>query len=274
MGMSAGTQGAQGAQQHYHVRALERALDLLGAFSVAEPELSFSELSSRVDLPKSTTVRLLSILEERGYLERSLDTERYRIGIRAFEIGSIYIQTLRLETEAHPYLERLAADLNQTANLAVLDDGQIVHVAVVAPNRSIRFYATIGQREFAHCTGLGKALLAHQPAGVVEDIARRWGLPRRTDRTITTLDALNAELVLICERGHAIDAEESEPGLTCIAAPVRDDRNRVVAALSVSGQSVEYDEPARSAFIAAITEAAGQVSARLGNPEQLNGDRA
>jgi DNA-binding IclR family transcriptional regulator len=265
--------GTQGAQQHYHVRALERALDLLGAFSVAEPELSFSELAARVDLPKSTTVRLLSILEERGYLQRSPETERYRIGIRAFEIGSIYLQTLRLETEAHPFLERLAAETNQTANLAVLDQGQIVHVAVVAPNRSIRFYATIGQRESSHCTGLGKALLAYQPADVVEEVARRWGLPRRTDRTITTIDGLQAELARIREQGYAIDAEESEPGLTCIAAPVWDDRNRVVAALSVSGQSAEYDEPARGAFIAAITEAAGQISARLGNPGQVTASR-
>jgi DNA-binding IclR family transcriptional regulator len=266
--------GAQSAQQHYHVRALERALDLLGAFSVNEPELSFSELSARVDLPKSTTVRLLSILEERGYLERSPDTERYRIGIRAFEIGSIYIRTLRLETEAHPHLERLAAELNQTANLAVLDQGQIVHIAVVAPNRSIRFYATIGQREAAHCTGLGKALLAYQPAETVEEIARRWGLPRRTGRTITTIEGLHAELAGIRAQGYAIDAEESEPGLTCIAAPVRDDRNRVVAALSVSGQSAEYQEPARSDFIVAVTEAAGQISARLGNPQHLLVNRA
>ncbi len=271
--MASGSHTAPGAQQHYPVRALERALDLLGAFSVSEPELSFSELAARVDLPKSTTVRLLSILEERGYLERSPETERYRIGVRAFEIGSIYIQTLRLETEAHPYLERLAQELNQTANLAVLDQGQIVHIGVVAPNRSIRFYATIGQREFAHCTGLGKALLAYQPEEVIDQITHRWGLPRRTERTITTPDALRTELARIREQGYAVDAEESEPGLTCIAAPVRDDRNRVVAALSVSGQSAEYEEPARSAIIEAITEAAGQISARLGNQGHLMANR-
>lgn len=255
---------ATGAQ-NYHVRALERALDLLDAFSILEPELSFSDLAARVNLPKSTVVRLLSILEERGYVERSAETDRYRIGIRAFEIGSIYIQSTRLEAEAQPFLKELAQECNQTANLAVLDQGEIVHITVVAPSRPIRFYATIGQRDAAHCTGLGKALLAGLSDEELEAVIARRGLTQRTDRTVSTMSELSAQLAEIRERGYAIDDEESVPGLTCIAAPIRDDKDRVVASVSVSGQSAEFGEPHLSRHIEAVKNASRLISIRLGN---------
>lgn len=251
--------------QHYHVRALERALDLLDSFSIAEPELTFTDLAARVDLPKSTTFRLLSILEQRGYVERSPETERYRIGIRAFEIGSIYIQSTRIEAEAQPYLKELAERCNQTANLAVLDQGEIVHISVVAPSRPIRFYATIGQRDAAHCTGLGKALLAGVTDEELAAIIERRGLPRRTERTVDSIDALRAQLEVVRARGYAIDDEESVPGLTCIAAPIRDDKDRVVASVSISGQSAEFTEPKLTRYIDAVKHAARQISTRMGN---------
>jgi DNA-binding IclR family transcriptional regulator len=240
-------------------------LDLLDAFSIAEPELSFSELVSRIDLAKSTTFRLISILEERGYLERSPDTDRYRIGIRAFEIGSIYIQSTRLEAEAQPFLQELARSCNQTANLAVLDKDQIVHIAVVAPDRPIRYYATIGQREAAHSTGLGKALLSDHEDDQLAAFSERVGLPEKTERTITDLQRLRTHLAHVREQGYAIDDEESVPGLTCIAAPIRDERDRIVAAVSVSGPIFDFTPAARPELIEAVLAASKSISARMGN---------
>jgi DNA-binding IclR family transcriptional regulator len=251
--------------QHYHVRALERALDLLDAFTISEPELSFSELVSRIDLAKSTTFRLIAILEERGYLERSPDTDRYRIGIRAFEIGSIYIQSTQIEAEAQPFLHQLALTCNQTANLAVLDHDQIVHIAVVAPDRPIRYYATIGQREYAHSTGLGKALLCDHDDEQLARLAEHMGLPKKTERTIVDLDKLSAHLAHVREQGYAIDDEESVLGLTCIAAPIRDERNRIVAAVSVSGPLFDFSAEQRPELIDAVLNASKSISARMGN---------
>jgi IclR family KDG regulon transcriptional repressor len=267
---------------NYQVRALERALDLLDAFSIAESELAFSDLAARVDLPKSTTFRLLAILEERGYVERSPETERYRIGLRAFEIGSIYLQTMRLEREAQPFLRRLAQECNQTANLAVLDAGEIVHIAVVPPNRPIRFYATIGQRDSAHCSGLGKSLLADLEDDDLAAVVARRGLARRTDRTIDTIEALRAHLAQVRAQGFAIDEEESVPGLTCVAAPIRDARDVTVASVSISGPSAEFGEAGLPVYITAVGAAARLISERLGNgihavgsrgfaPEELSG---
>jgi DNA-binding IclR family transcriptional regulator len=263
---------AQGSQ-HYHVRALKRALDLLDAFSLSSPELSFTELVERVDLPKSTAVRLLAMLEDRHYVERSPETDRYRIGIRAFELGSIYIQTLRLEVESHLYLQRLAQDCNQTANLAVLDEGEIVHLVVVTPNRPIHFSAKPGQRDSAHGSGLGKVLLTALSDVELDRVVELRGLPQRTERSITSLDALRAHLAEVRQQGYAIDDEEVVEGLICVAAPILNDRGRVAGAVSVSGQSHEFGEPNRSRYIEAVRHTAAGISARLGYAVQMTDDR-
>jgi DNA-binding IclR family transcriptional regulator len=256
------------AHPQYQVRALERSLQILGAFSLEQPELSLSDLSMATDLPPSTALRLLTILAQFGYVEKSPDTDRYRIGVGMFERGSIYIQSTTVEAEAAGPLEALARETNQTASLGVLDRTDIVHIAVYQPDRAIRYYAPVGQREMAHCTGLGKALLSGLRDEEVEEIVAQRGLPGRTDRTITTISALRANLSEIRERGHAIDNEESIVGLRCVAAPIFDDRNRVVAAISASGAASEFDESTMPVLIEAITKTAALISDRLGHRVQ------
>ncbi|HET9661171.1 MAG TPA: IclR family transcriptional regulator [Thermomicrobiales bacterium] len=248
----------------YQVRALERALDLLESFTLAEPELSFTELTERSGLSKATAVRLLSILERRRFLERSPDTDRYHIGLRTFELGSIYAQSSQLETVALPFLKELADTCGQSANLGILDQGQVVHVVVVPASRPIHFSVRSGQRDAAHSSGLGKVLLAALPDAELDEIITARGLEQRTPKTLITLDTLRAALVEVRAQGYAIDDEESVPGLTCIAAPVFDDRGRVVGAVSISGLTSEYAEPNRSTYIAAVVRAANGISQRLG----------
>lgn len=137
-------------QAQYQVRALTRALDILNAFSLVQPELSLSRIASLVDLAPSTALRLLSTLVEYGLVEKSPETDRYRIGVHAFELGSIYIQTTTIEAQALPLLQSLARECNQTANLGILDRGEVVHISVVPPDRPIRYYARVGQRESIH----------------------------------------------------------------------------------------------------------------------------
>lgn len=249
----------------YQVRALERALAILDAFSLAEPSLSLTDLAARVQLAKSTTTRLLAVLEARGYLERSPDTERYQIGVRAFELGSIYIQTTSIETEAQPVLRQLARECQQTANLGILNGLAVVHIAIVPPDRPIRFYTTVGQRDSAHCTGLGKALLAALDPERLAELVAEHGLPRRTARTITTMEELRGAVARVCEQGFALDDEESFEGLKCVAAPIWDDKNRAVAAVSVSGPAAEFNNEALPRYSEAVLRAAETISARLGH---------
>ena len=249
---------------NYQVRALERALDILDAFSLETPALTLTELAARANLAKSTATRLLAVLEERGWLERSADTDRYRIGVRAFEFGQVYIQTTTLEIEALPFLQRLAQECNQTANLGILDRGEVVHIAVVAPPRPIRFDAHAGQREEAHCTGLGKVLLGELSDDELAAVVARHGLTARTQHTITTLDLLREEVAEVRAAGFGLDDEESHLGLRCLALPIRDARGRIVASVSVSGLAVEFTEETMARYREVVGAAAAGISARLG----------
>ena len=148
----------------YQVRALARGLAILTSFTLTHPEQSLTAISTRLGLAKGTAVRLLTVLEEHGFVERAA-SERYRLGVRLFELGSIYEQTFSIEQAARPALEVLAKECQQTANLGILNAGQVVHVAVVPPQRPIHFAGQLGARELVHCTGLGKALIADLVGG-------------------------------------------------------------------------------------------------------------
>lgn len=250
---------------NYQVRALERALDILDLFGLDTPTLTLTEIAARAKLAKSTATRLLAVLEERGWLERSVDTDRYRIGVGAFALGQVYIQTMTLEAEAQPFLQRLAQACNQTANLGILDRGEVVHIAVVVADRPIRFDAYAGQREEAHCTGLGKVLLAELPGAELAAIIARHGLTPRTAHTIADPDALRDHLATVREQGFALDDQESHLGLRCLALPIRDARGRIVAAVSVSGLLDEFSDEAMLRYRVATAEAAAGIAARLGH---------
>ncbi|MGH2534831.1 MAG: IclR family transcriptional regulator [Thermomicrobiales bacterium] len=250
---------------NYQVRALERALDILGAFSVATPELSITKLADLAGLPKSTVIRLVSILVERRYLERVPETELLRIGVRLFEIGTIYIQTTSLETEARPIMARLATETGQTANLGVLDQGDLVHIAIEAPDRPLRYWATIGKREDAHYTGLGKVLLA---ALTDSELARHLAghaLVQKTEKTITDWVDLRTELARVRQQGYALDDEESTLGIRCIAVPVIDQSGKTVAAVSISGSKAEFADGVMPAYVAAVVRTGREISRRLGS---------
>jgi DNA-binding IclR family transcriptional regulator len=253
-----------GERGTYQIRALDRGLDILEAFSLADPELTIGQIGERASLPKPTVVRLLSVLTERGYVERVAGAERYRLGVRTLEVGSVYLQSTSLEAEARPIMRRLADATGQTANLGILDRGQVVHIEVVAPDRPVRFWASIGKREDAYVSGLGKVLLTSLPTAALETYLRE---PRVaiTPHTITDGAALRAELEGVVARGYAIDDEESNPGVVCIAAPIRGGTGRIEAAISISGPRAEFDADGNmDRFIGLVREAAAGVSARLG----------
>jgi DNA-binding IclR family transcriptional regulator len=256
---------------NYQVRALERALDILDAFSLATPELSVTRLAERVDLPKSTVVRLVAILVERGYLERVPETESFRIGVRAFEVGCVYIQSTSLAAEARPIMARLAEATGQTANLGILDRGELVHLAIEAPDRPVRYWATTGKREEPHFTGLGKVLMAGLPEERLTAHLGRRVLSGRTPRSITEPGLLRLELDRVRANGYAIDDEESNDGVCCVAAPIVDGSGMTVAAVSISGIKAEFGEDAMPRYVAAVVEAGRAISARIGGALRRGG---
>ena len=161
-------------------------------------------------------------------------------------------------------MAELARVTGQTANLGILDRGQVVHVEVMAPDRPVRFWASIGKREDAYVSGLGKVLLAALPADEL-DAYLRQEFPAVTPHTITDPERLREDLLAIERQGFAVDREESNLGVVCVAAPIRSAGNDVMAAISISGLKVEFDaDDTMTRYAQQVMTAADDISARLG----------
>ncbi len=212
----------------YVVEAVAKALDVLESFS-SDDGLTLHEISRKVGLNKSRTFRLLYTLAGRGYVERSADGLRYRLGVRLFERAANVRRNIK--DVARPFMLGLHERFNEMVNLSVIDDGQLLYLDILESTRAYRMVATVGCRMPTHTTSMGKATLAFLHADEASSpyasvLAR---LPR------SRLQSLRRELQLIRQRGYAIDNEENEPGVACVGAPVLDSNGQPVAAMSVSG---------------------------------------
>lgn len=224
---------------------LGRGLALLTAFSPDEDGVSLSELCRRAGLPKATGHRLVGELVEAGFVERA--EHGLRLGMRMFELGHLCPTQRVLRERAEPFLRRLAESTQHTVHLAVRADAEICYVDKRVGRRDPDVPTRVGGRMPAHCTALGKALLAYAPPEQVEAVLDR-GLRRLTPRTVTAPGMLGRQLVVVRGRGVATEHEEAMLGVTCIAAPVLDRRRRPRAAVSVTG-SVHGLHPERLATL-------------------------
>lgn len=256
--------GAPGVSPRYRIQAIERAVSILNAFSVDDPELGVTELAERVGLHKSTVHRFMVNLDAAGLVERNPRSGRYRLGLHIFELGGLVMQQMNLWDEALPFLEGLVRDTGETGHLAVLDGGEAIYIERVEARRALRVPSAIGRGYPAHATNLGKVLLADLPRERVVEIVAERGLAAYTPKTITDLGSLEIELASIRERGYAIDDEEYDEGLRCIGAGVRDHSGHVVSALGIGGP-VTRITPARVEELARLVMAAASgLSRRLG----------
>ena len=248
------------AAANYHANALARGLALLERLAAQRGALTLNDFSTGTGLPKSTLVRLLGVLEEMGYVVRADERPAYRLGHKTLTLSAAYLSGLDLSQMAGPHLARVAEATGQTANLGVLDGREVLHVCVREPDRPIRFHTTPGTRDAAHCTGLGKMLLARlDPAELAAHLPPE-PFPARTEHTFTTVRALTDELRATAERGHALDDNEGSIGLRCVAAPVEVD-GACVAAVSVSGPSAEFDAEHRARYLDGLRAAAADLAA-------------
>ncbi len=258
------------SSDRYQIRAVARALDLLTAFSTSDPELTLTELSSRRNLSVSTTYRLLATLESRGYVERNSQTGGYSLGVACLDLGAIFLSQLDLRERVLPLLEALRQECEETVHLAILDTDRMeaIYLEKLEGLLPIGMMGSrVGGRAPAHCTGLGKCMLAYLPEADVHDFYASAGLEPRTPNTITDLGELRLELMKTRERGYAIDDVEHEPDVKCVAAPVWNHRQVVVGAISVSGPERRIDRlMAEHDLVARVQRTAHEASIRLGYP--------
>ena len=246
------------------VKSLFKMLEVLEAFSSTEPELSVVEIARRTGLPRTTVHRIVDSLRSVGFLEQDASRDRYRLGLKLFELGGSALMNLPLYREAPPFVDTLAKLSGEDVHLCIFDGAQMVFVnrrSQIAP----RPHNTVITMEASPChsTGVGKAALAFQ-SDVVIDRVIRAGLPRFTPNTIVEPKRLKAELAAIRTRGYSIDDCEHEPELRCVGAPIRNSAGRVFAAISASGPTKRVTPDRVPELARIVTTHAELLSIRLG----------
>ncbi|MGG4036551.1 IclR family transcriptional regulator [Paenibacillus cisolokensis] len=242
---------------------LERALFLMECLSEKADGAGISELSETTQLPKSTIHRILETLLNHGFVTQDPGTEKYFIGLKAIEIGMAGLQNSDLVEAARPHMQDLATQTGQTSFLAVFDKGEIIYIYKVEGTSSFIMNAKLGTRSPAHCTGLGKAILAYFSLETVDKIISEKGLKRYTPTTITDHQQFLQELSRIRQKGVAINREELDEGLSSIAAPIFNYTGRVIASVSVAGPTDKIFEQ-QEKIEAHILEKSHLISKRLG----------
>jgi DNA-binding IclR family transcriptional regulator len=247
------------------VQSLERALDLLEALATAD-ELGVSDLAARTGLVPSTAHRLLGTLVSRGYAAQSPASGRYLMGYKLLELTSGLQDRLdRLRSAARPHLEAIQAQTGETTNLVVLEGRDVVYVDSVSGTRSVRLFPEIGRAIPAHTSGAGKALLAWREPKDIEALLGDAPLPASTPKTLTSLPALQEDLVRIRRRGYSTDNEEHELGVACVATPILDHAGAPLAAISVSGPTPRILHADTADMAGILREHAQEVSTALGH---------
>ena len=248
----------------YTVDAAAKALELLSAFSFAERRLSLSDLAARTGIPRATAFRLLSTLEASGFVTKI--GGEFQLGVKCFVLGNIVAADLDLKEVAQPHLSALRDATRETTHLAILDHWRVVYLERLPSPHPVGFMRSrVGAILPAFCTALGKTLLSDLPEADVTAWAGAQTSPRMTPNTITSAKRLLKELRAVGARGYALDEEEHELGVRCVAAPVRNHEGKVVAAISVAGPTERMPRTLAGSDIASkVVAAAHAISLDLG----------
>lgn len=243
------------------VGTLARGLDVLELFGSANAEISQTEISQTLGLPMPTVHRLVTLLTERGWLDREPASRRLRPGIEMVRLVPALIGGMRLPELIRPRLIGLAVELRETVNLAILQGAEVVYVLSESADRLLTPHVTVGMRLPAHCTALGKCLLAQLPQDVARVALGEEPYERRTKRTLTTWTSLAKDLAAIREAGVSISEEEYEIGLVSVAVPVRWLHGPGTGAINVSLPTSRASAEFRDRLTKSLVKAAGELSA-------------
>lgn len=249
-------------QRKERVQAVERAFQLLDA--LAQGDAGVSELARTTGMHKATVHRLLQTLHDLGAAEVAPEGTRYRLGLRLLELGGRVLARFDLRETAGPYLARLRDQSRLTVHMAILDGPEVVYIEKLDAPTTIHMASTVGTRNPAYCTSLGKAILAALPEKELDAVISRISFVPRTPRTITSAEALRQELERIRSRGYSIDDVENEEGIRCVGAPVYNHTGTVTASVSLSGPIFSVTPERVPKLGRMVADAARQISRAMG----------
>lgn len=256
------------APDPYQLQSLDRAVAVLELLSESEGPLGLTDVCERMGLHKSTAHRALMVLERCGLIERTPEN-RFRLGLKLYELGSRAVEQIDLRARVHPWFRRLSAQVGETVHLGVLQKTSVVYLDKIEPiNRRVWLASRIGASNPVYCTAMGKAMLAFLPEEAAGDIVARIRFVRFTARTLMTPEALKRSLERVRRRGYAIDDEEVEPGVRCVGAPILNYSGYPMAAVSVSGPTSRITQQSVPAIAEHLLRCCREISASLGVRER------
>lgn len=247
-------------QPDYLNKSLDKALSILDLFNAPDSKLSTTEIAKKFDTNPSSLYPILHTLEKHGYLKRD-GNKLYSLGLTFAKKGRLVLEELNLTEEARSELERLRDEANKTVHLGYLNANQVVYIDKVESKGVIRMYSSPGKTAPIHATALGKVMLAFLPEEQIEETLGQLDLEPSTDKTITSPDKLRQELKIINERGYAVDDEEFEKGIRCVAAPIYQHNGKVDAAISVTGLAAQINI---EKLATVVKKYGGRISSKLG----------
>lgn len=246
------------------IQSVDRALRILDLFDEFEQEIKITDISEKMQLHKSTVHSLLQTLKHRGYIEQNPENGKYRLGMKLFERGNLVIRRLDLRTVSKKYLIELSVKSGNTVHLVILDGKEGIYIDKVEGTSATILYSRIGRRIPVHCSAVGKALMANKSSKELQEVLKDYDYVQQTPNTITDEKLFLTELEKVKENGYAIDKEENEPGITCIAVPIWDHTGTVIAAMSMSQHSASLDQEKIQRTVEMLKDASVKISRELG----------
>jgi DNA-binding IclR family transcriptional regulator len=245
------------------INSVLKAIRIMQLFSAAEPALTLAEISSRLDMPKSTAHNLLNTLLSEGFIEK-VGKDSYALGTAIIPLTQNIRVNVDLRDRAAPLLRQLADECRESVYLTVLDADCALYIYAVESSKRLLARTAVGDRAPLHCTSVGKAILAFLPQTEVDRLLQQEPLTAFTPQTITDVDELRDELARTRERGYAIDREEHERSTFCLGAPILDSRANVIGACSISGADPGLVNERMDDLSVRVMQTAEEISRRMG----------
>ena len=247
----------------YQLQGLDRVVAILDLLGASDDALSLAEICQHMELRKSTAHRALMALERTGLIERA-PGNRYRLGLKLYDMGNRAVEQIDLRARVHPFLRKLALRVGEIVHLGVLHKTRVVYIDKVEPiNRRVCISSRTGTSNPVYSTSLGKAILAFLPSEEVQSVIECIEFVTFTSKTLNTAQELKAALERVRRRGYAIDDEEMEIGTRCVGAPVLDSNERAIAAVSVSGSALRLEAHCVPGIAEHVIRCTKEISAAL-----------
>lgn len=244
------------------VQSLERALNIMEIIK-EEGCIEVNELAGRMKMHRSSIYRIIAVLQKKGYVRHNSDNGKYSLGLKFLEMAEGILFHQELISLALPVMEKLTQRTRETCHLMVLDQGEVFYLAKVESPETIRMHSKVGIRMPAYCTAGGKVLLANLPRNKQQSILKGIQLKSFTPNTVTDPNKLMEILQSVLANGWAVDNEENEKGIMCLAAPIKRSDEEVVAAVTLSCPTFRTSSEDLDSYIEAVKEAAAEISLAL-----------